>query len=80
MKVKINFPKSGMGIEEGTVLRWLRVVGDVVMRGRGFSRLRLRRHCRRWSLLSPACSSRFSPPDGNAIAVNSLLGVIETNE
>lgn len=30
MTTKVNLPKSGMGIEEGTVLRWLKVVGDRV--------------------------------------------------
>ncbi len=30
---KINLPKSGMGIEEGTIARWLKAVGDKVKRG-----------------------------------------------
>ena len=30
---KVNFPKSGMGIEEGTVTRWLKAVGDQVKQG-----------------------------------------------
>jgi pyruvate/2-oxoglutarate dehydrogenase complex dihydrolipoamide acyltransferase (E2) component len=33
MSTKVNFPKSGMGIEEGTVLRWLKAVGDKVEKG-----------------------------------------------
>ena len=33
MKVKINLPKSGMGIEEGTAKRWLKSVGDKVAKG-----------------------------------------------
>ena len=30
MTTKVNFQKSGMGIEEGTVIRWHKVVGDHV--------------------------------------------------
>ena len=33
MTVSVNFPKSGMGIEEGTARRWLKAVGDKVRRG-----------------------------------------------
>jgi len=31
--IEVILPKWGMGIEEGTVLRWLRSVGDVVKKG-----------------------------------------------
>jgi pyruvate/2-oxoglutarate dehydrogenase complex dihydrolipoamide acyltransferase (E2) component len=30
---KVNLPKSGMGIEEGTIARWLKAVGERVSRG-----------------------------------------------
>jgi pyruvate/2-oxoglutarate dehydrogenase complex dihydrolipoamide acyltransferase (E2) component len=33
MTVNVNFPKSGMGIEEGTARRWLKAVGDAVRKG-----------------------------------------------
>ena len=33
MTVNVNFPKSGMGIEEGTARRWLKSVGDQVRQG-----------------------------------------------
>jgi pyruvate/2-oxoglutarate dehydrogenase complex dihydrolipoamide acyltransferase (E2) component len=33
MTTKVNFPKSGMGIEEGTVKQWLKSVGDKVSKG-----------------------------------------------
>jgi pyruvate/2-oxoglutarate dehydrogenase complex dihydrolipoamide acyltransferase (E2) component len=33
MTTKVNFPKSGMGIEEGTAKRWLKSVGDRVKKG-----------------------------------------------
>lgn len=33
MTTVVNLPKSGMGIEEGTVLRWLKAVGDSVEKG-----------------------------------------------
>jgi pyruvate/2-oxoglutarate dehydrogenase complex dihydrolipoamide acyltransferase (E2) component len=33
MTTKVFFPKSGMGIEEGTVVRWLKAVGDSVATG-----------------------------------------------
>ena len=33
MSTKVNFPKAGMGIEEGTVVRWLKAVGEKVQKG-----------------------------------------------
>jgi pyruvate/2-oxoglutarate dehydrogenase complex dihydrolipoamide acyltransferase (E2) component len=33
VRTKVNFPKSGMGIEEGTVARWLKHIGDAVQKG-----------------------------------------------
>jgi len=33
LNIKVNFPKTGMGIEEGTVARWLKAVGDTVRKG-----------------------------------------------
>ena len=33
MTTKVNLPKPGMGIDEATVLRWLKGIGDKVERG-----------------------------------------------
>ena len=33
MRVRVNFPKAGMGIEEGTIARWMKNVGDRVQKG-----------------------------------------------
>jgi pyruvate/2-oxoglutarate dehydrogenase complex dihydrolipoamide acyltransferase (E2) component len=33
MTTKVNLPKAGMGIEEGTVVRWLKTEGDLVAKG-----------------------------------------------
>lgn len=33
MAIKVNLPKWGMGLEEGTVLRWIKGEGDKVLKG-----------------------------------------------
>ena len=33
MSIKVNLPKWGMGLEEGTVVRWLKREGDRVVKG-----------------------------------------------
>lgn len=33
MTTKVNLPKWGMGIEEGTVTRWLKAIGERVDKG-----------------------------------------------
>ena len=33
MSERVNFPRPGMGIDEGTVVRWLKQCGDRVERG-----------------------------------------------
>jgi pyruvate/2-oxoglutarate dehydrogenase complex dihydrolipoamide acyltransferase (E2) component len=31
MSTRVNFPKAGMGIDEGAVIRWLKAVGERVL-------------------------------------------------
>jgi pyruvate/2-oxoglutarate dehydrogenase complex dihydrolipoamide acyltransferase (E2) component len=33
MATEVNLPKWGMGLEEGTIVRWLKAVGDEVRKG-----------------------------------------------
>ncbi len=78
MSVKVNFPKSGMGIEEGTVVRWLKELGEQVSRGELLVEIETAKALQ--EVLAPA-SGRLSEilvPAGATAPVNSALGTIET--
>jgi pyruvate/2-oxoglutarate dehydrogenase complex dihydrolipoamide acyltransferase (E2) component len=79
MTTPVNFPKSGMGIEEGTVMSWLKSVGDTVKKGEPLVEIET----------AKALQEIESPADGVLIAiladvgstalVNTELAIIQEN-
>ena len=78
MKIEINFTKSGMGIEEGTVVRWLKAVGDPVERDEVILEIETVKALQ--EILSPSSGTlaEILVPEGDTALVNSPLGSIRT--
>ena len=76
--MQINFPKSGMGIEEGTVVRWLKAVGEPVTAGEVIVEIETAKALQ--EVLAPASGvlREIRVAAGEAASVNSSLGAIET--
>ena len=76
--VKINFPKSGRGIEEGTVVRWLKAVGDSVEEGELLLEIETVKALQ--EVLAPASGTlaEILVPAGETAPVNSSLGSIRS--
>jgi len=77
MSTKVNLPKSGMGIEEGTVVRWLKSAGDRVEKGDVLVEVETAKAIQ--EVLAPAGGvlTIILVQDGETAAVNSTLGLIE---
>lgn len=77
MTVKIILPKSGMGIEEGTVARWLKQVGDRVRQGEAVVEVETAKALQEVHAPVGGRLVKISLAVGESAAVNTELGVIE---
>jgi pyruvate dehydrogenase E2 component (dihydrolipoamide acetyltransferase) len=76
MPVKVNFPKAGMGIEEGTVSRWLKSVGDRVEKGEPLVEIETAKVLQ--EVVAPASGIlvEIYAPEGSTPSVNTPLALI----
>jgi pyruvate/2-oxoglutarate dehydrogenase complex dihydrolipoamide acyltransferase (E2) component len=77
MTVKVNFPKAGMGIEEGTARRWLKAVGDEVRQGEVILEIETAKALQEVEAPVSGTLVRILVPEGATTAVNTPLAVIE---
>ena len=77
MIVKVNFPKWGMGIEEGTVVRWLKAVGDEVALGEALLEIETAKSTQ--EVEAPAAGKLVSiiVAEGETTQVDTTLGEID---
>ena len=77
MTVNVNFPKSGMGIEEGTARRWLKAVGDQVRQGEVIVEIETAKALQEVEAPVSGKLVRILVPEGETAAVNTPIAVIE---
>ena len=77
MTTKINLPKSGMGIDEGTVLRWLKAVGDDVIEGEVVVEVETAKAVQEVVAPISGTLTKINVAAGETTSVNTELGVIE---
>jgi pyruvate/2-oxoglutarate dehydrogenase complex dihydrolipoamide acyltransferase (E2) component len=77
MTVNVNFPKAGMGIEEGTALRWLKAVGDTVRQGEVIVEIETAKALQEVEAPVSGTLVRILMPEGATAAVNTPIAVIE---
>lgn len=77
MTTKVNFPKPGMGISEGTVVRWLKAVGDKVRKGEPLVEMESEKAVQEVESPADGVLSQILVPEGATAAVNCALGMIE---
>lgn len=77
MTVKVNLPKWGMGLEEGTVTRWLKSEGDKVNKGESLVEIETAKATQ--EVESPASGTlvKILLAEGETAAVNTEIAVIE---
>lgn len=74
---KINLPKSGMGIEEGTIARWLKAVGDKVARGEVIVEVETEKALQEVEAPVSGTLIRILISAGETTPINTALGEIE---
>lgn len=77
MTTKINFPKSGMGIAEGTVTRWLRRVGEKVQEGELLVEIETAKALQEVEAPISGTLVEILVTEGETAEVNTTLGMIE---
>jgi pyruvate/2-oxoglutarate dehydrogenase complex dihydrolipoamide acyltransferase (E2) component len=78
MTTKVVLPKWGMGIEEGTVTRWLKAVGDKVRQGEPLVEIETAKATQ--EVESPASGTlvKVLLAEGETAPVNAEIAVIES--
>ena len=77
MSIKVNLPKSGMGIEEGTIVRWLKRAGERVEKGEVIVEVETAKAIQEVEAPAGGTLSRILVPEGAAAAVNTTLALID---
>lgn len=73
----INFPRPGMGINEGTVARWLRAVGERVHQGEILVEVETAKAIQEIEAPVSGVLRTILVSAGEDVAVNASLGQIE---
>jgi len=77
MATKVNFPKSGMGIHEGTIVRWLKAVGDRVEEGELLVEIENAKAIQEVEAPVSGTLIEILVQEGESVEVNTALGLIE---
>lgn len=77
MTTKIILTKSGMGIEEGTIARWLKAVGDRVEQGEIVVEVETAKAIQEIEAPAGGTLSKIFCAEGETIAVNAEIAEIE---
>lgn len=77
MTIKVNFPKSGMGIDEGTIVRWLKAPGDKVAKGEVLVEIETAKAMQEVEAPASGTLSQILVGEGETAQVNSALAVID---
>jgi len=77
MTTKVNFPKSGMGIDEGTLQRWLKAVGDRIEQGEVIAEIETAKATQEIEAPVAGTLTQILAAEGATVAVNTPLALIE---
>lgn len=77
MIAKVNLPKTGMGIEEGIILRWHKREGDRVSAGEMMVEVENAKAVQEIEAPVSGVLSRILVSEGETVAVNTDLAPIE---
>jgi pyruvate/2-oxoglutarate dehydrogenase complex dihydrolipoamide acyltransferase (E2) component len=77
MATAVVLPKWGMGIEEGTVTRWLKREGDAVTRGEPLVEIETAKATQEVEAPASGKLVKILLPEGQTAAVNTEIALIE---
>jgi pyruvate/2-oxoglutarate dehydrogenase complex dihydrolipoamide acyltransferase (E2) component len=77
---RLNFPKPGMGIEEGTVARWLKAEGDSVQEGEVLVEMETAKAIQEIQAPVSGILREILVAAGETVPINSTLAMIESRD
>lgn len=77
MAIPVVLPKWGMGIEEGTITKWLKAEGDMVAKGEPLVEVETAKATQEVEAPASGRLTKILLPAGETIAVNTEIGLIE---
>lgn len=75
--MKVVLPKWGMGLEEGTIVSWLKSVGDVVEEGEPLVEVETAKATQEVEAPVSGTLTEILAAEGEIVAVNTAIAVIE---
>jgi pyruvate dehydrogenase E2 component (dihydrolipoamide acetyltransferase) len=79
MRTVINFPKSGMGIEDGTLIQWTKGIGDLVRKGEIVAEMENAKAVQEIEAPCDGVLKEILVAAGEIVPVNTSLGSIESD-
>lgn len=77
MTTEIILPSSGMGIEEATIVRWLKSVGDEVVEGETIVEAETAKATVEIEAPASGKLATIIAPAGKTVEINAVIGTIE---
>ena len=77
MTTKVTLPKWGMGLEEGTVTRWLKIEGDRVQKGQPIVEIETAKATQEVEAPATGKLVKIFLAEGETAAVNTEIALIE---
>ncbi|RWM43631.1 MAG: biotin attachment protein [Mesorhizobium sp.] len=76
MTTEIILPSSGMGIEEATIVRWLKSVGDAVSEGEVIVEVETAKSVVEVEAPASGVLATVVAPEGTTVEINAVIGTI----
>jgi pyruvate dehydrogenase E2 component (dihydrolipoamide acetyltransferase) len=77
MATKVVLPKWGMGIEEGSIARWLKREGETVARGEAIAEIETAKATQELEAPVSGTLVKILLPEGGSAPVNTEIAVID---
>ena len=79
MKVKVVMPKWGTGMNEGTIVKWLKAVGDRVEAGEPLVEIETAKSTQELEAPATGVLTEILLPEGEEAEVRTPIAMIETD-
>ena len=77
MSINVILPKTGMGIEEATITKWLKTVGDTVVKGEALAEIETAKATQEVEAPMSGILTKILLAEGETGAVNTPIAIID---
>jgi pyruvate dehydrogenase E2 component (dihydrolipoamide acetyltransferase) len=80
MRTEVTMPRMGQSMEEGTVLKWLKSVGDTVTRGEHLVEIETDKATVDIESFATGTLIEIIVPEGQAVSVGTIIAIVEDKQ